>query len=1095
VSPRLLNRTAPKDLETICLKCLAKDPRNRYPTAAELAEELRRFLAGEPIHARPLSPVAVAWRWCRRRPAIAGLIGTIAVAVLAVAVVSATAAVRIAKSREAEQREGYYNRIALASSLIEKGDIQRAKEILVECPERYRHWEWGHLLLRCHQDILSIPAHTNAELDLAWRIPVNRILDVQFDMDGSRLATLGRDGSVKVWNPADGQKLFTIGGTNHPATAIAFSPAKAQLVIAFADQTLELWHTATWERLFSARLEGEPARRVSWSPDGSRLALSSPLGFSVWDATSWMQFQRHPTTQEVRSAAFTADGRRLIVQTGAEARLYDPNGQEELGIIRVPAQPGVSLFVDPLGQRWVTIDAAGVVTLWQDAEHGTRLHTIQGLQSGEIRRVFFSRDGQRFCTGGEAGTARVWETATGTELFGVPSRVYRARFNPDGQVLVTIGAEDSARVWDLATRRELLTLRGHTGVIHALALSLDGGRLATAEPEGTMRLWSTRPGRESLQERAWIWGVSVSPDGSQIVTAPWSGREFTIWDAASGQRRLTVDTVVQDILSSAFSPDGRRLVTGGYDKVGRVWDTRTGKLLLTLKGHAMCCNSVTYTPGGEWVVTASRDGTARLWDANTGNEVRRFRQGTNWVWTVLVSPDGQRLAVTGLEGLSIWDVSSGRRLPGLPELPKLRGPPTWLVFGPGKSQFTITAAGETAVRVCDMDTGRELGSFQLRGEPGDFSFSGDAKRLIVPAFKAVEAGYDVGTAGIEFWDAEAHRRVLTLEGHAEATQQAFFAGDGRRIVTRSWDLAVRQWEAFPWHSWAYPGSDKEPFLERVQRYARQYWQQRLAAEETPVTLVRARPERAALWPPRESTARPDQIDLGAHYNSLLGSSFVPFYIGGGPDDDLSALPSGTVELGGVRFDIRGVILLRKGGVERMGKPWQVAWERCPAVVENIELGRKVRRLHVLHGTAGPETPGKPIARWTWRYGDGVSQALPGAVTDSRLTTNAPLRVSLAPIGGEGRGEGAESTTQATEVLYGEDVQDWWFKPGEESKDQPGPGRVVWRGSNPRASEEGQSLRLYLRTWDNPRPDVVVESLNYASALSESAPFLIAVTVE
>ena len=377
VSPRLLNHTAPKDLETICRKCLAKDPRNRYPTAAELAEELRRFLAGEPIHARPLSPVAVAWRWCRRRPVIAGLIGTITVAVLAVAVVSATAAVRIAKSREAEQREGYYNRIALASSRIEKGDIQRAKEILVECPERYRHWEWGHLLLRCHQELLSIPAHTDVEVDLMLelRTTVNRIHDVQFDADGSRLATLGRDGSVKVWNPADGRKVFAVGGTNHPVTAIAF-----------ADQTLELWETATWKGESSVRLEGEAARQISWSPGGTRLAAISRQEFTVVEAQSGALLSRRPTSQEINSAGFTADGRRLIVQAGTEVRLYDPNGREELGIIRAPVQPGVSLFVDPLGQRWVTIDSDGVVTLWQDAERALRLHTIQGLQLSSAAR-------------------------------------------------------------------------------------------------------------------------------------------------------------------------------------------------------------------------------------------------------------------------------------------------------------------------------------------------------------------------------------------------------------------------------------------------------------------------------------------------------------------------------------------------------------------------------------------------------------------------------------------------------------------------------------------------------------------------------------
>lgn len=81
------------------------------------------------------------------------------------------------------------------------------------------------------------------------------------------------------------------------------------------------------------------------------------------------------------------------------------------------------------------------------------------------------------------------------------------------------------------------------------------------------------------------------------------------------------------------------------------------------------------------------------------------------------------------------------------------------------------------------------------------------------------------------------------------------------------------------------------------------------------------------------------------------------------------------------------------------------------------------------------------------------------------------------------------------MRYGDDVRDWWFTPGEEASDQPGQAHVVWIGSNPRASEEGRSLRLYLSTWDNPRPDVRVESLTCESALTDSAPFLIAVTVK
>ncbi len=162
---RALNPAVDRDLEAICRKCLEKDPRQRYANAQELALELEHYLAGEPIQARPLDTVALAWRWCRRRPAVAGLIGAIAAALIVVAVVSTVAFVRIAASRRTEERENYYALISLAQSLVEQGEIDQAKEALLKCPPRFRHWEWGHLLFRCHQDILSIPAHTDAKFD------------------------------------------------------------------------------------------------------------------------------------------------------------------------------------------------------------------------------------------------------------------------------------------------------------------------------------------------------------------------------------------------------------------------------------------------------------------------------------------------------------------------------------------------------------------------------------------------------------------------------------------------------------------------------------------------------------------------------------------------------------------------------------------------------------------------------------------------------------------------------------------------------------------------------------------------------------------
>jgi len=129
VPPRQLNPSIPRDLETLCLKCLEKDPARRYATADELASELDRFLRDEPIRARPIGPVGRTWRWCRRKPVLAAMAGAVVALLLTVAVVSTVAAVRIAASRRTEERESYYALIGLAQELVEKGEIDQAKDL------------------------------------------------------------------------------------------------------------------------------------------------------------------------------------------------------------------------------------------------------------------------------------------------------------------------------------------------------------------------------------------------------------------------------------------------------------------------------------------------------------------------------------------------------------------------------------------------------------------------------------------------------------------------------------------------------------------------------------------------------------------------------------------------------------------------------------------------------------------------------------------------------------------------------------------------------------------------------------------------------
>ena len=299
---------------------------------------------------------------------------------------------------------------------------------------------------------------------------------VVYSPDGTRLATVGIDGTAKVFDAVTGQELLILSGHTDLVWDVAYSPDGKRLATSSLDKTVKVWDAATGQALLTLSKAGHGdgivggfytgVLGIAFSADGTRLASAGADGTAiVWDAATGQELltlSNHGVG--LTTVAFSPDGTRLLTASDQ----------------------------DPAADIPETAESDATAKMW-DLATGQEIFTL--IQPIRIWGLTFNQDGTRFATGAFDGVLRVWDAATGQKLLELPGHtatIVDIRFSPDGRHIATGSADGTAKVWDAETGKELVTLTGHTGVVSGVAFSPDGTRLATASRDGTMRVYALR---------------------------------------------------------------------------------------------------------------------------------------------------------------------------------------------------------------------------------------------------------------------------------------------------------------------------------------------------------------------------------------------------------------------------------------------------------------------------------------------------------------------------------------------------------------------------------------------------------------------------
>ncbi len=926
----------------------------------------------------------------------------------------AKAATVKAQALQAEAaRQGYVSVIGLAESQIENGRNQDARQTLLEdVPEHLRHWEYGHLMHRA--TARGVPLDTYP--GWAW--------GPKFSPDG-KLLTSRSGGELRTHDSETGALLYA---TNLVSRA------------------------------------GEPAE-YAFAPEGRRMAVTSmgTTGPYAWiqDARTGALIKALDVPSPCASVAFSPDGRWLAV-----------GGKE----------PDVLLYDSGSGAVVRRFSGHGdIVRQIAFTRDGLRLITVTGKWGvGDLNRE---------------ARARVWEFSSGKllqEFSGHADGIVSLALHPSEPWMVTGGWERTIRAWDLETGRERWNLPVSFGFVGSLKIS-PNGRLLFASGERTVDIYTLDDLRPfaSIPFQSWfVTSLDLSPDGKRLATAD-TDNAVRIIDLSRIEDGLPLAAHRRAISALAASPDGQRVATGGWDGLVHLWEVRGWKLLRTLDaGRGV--TTVEFSPEGTGLLTLGTQGKALLWNVESGQIEREYSSPSRTLLAdAALAPDGHSLAtLNGVGRVTLFDQRSGSVLWHRQAHPYLNdGSPALIAvsirFSPDGRRLVTSGAADSTARVLDAATGQELGVLTNSASVRFACFTPDGASIMTSEGAA-------GAATVRFWDAATFALTRTLRA-PEGVGTIDFSEDGRRFLTsegpfdlqakatpgRVWDTttgrpllvlgdtnsmarliflprtsvvlgadtsgSVRFWNALPWRELPSPDTATNRMATRpdsrdietnafVDVFDLSLGQVAALKPASPsfTTAVQASIK------PRDPSTSPLLLDLSRHYTGGLSLDLPRDRDPEMVESRLGGLLEGVQVVDGVRFDIRGLLVVTTN-ITLAAEPGALK-----ASVTGVPVGRAFQRLHALQGLVSGSS--SVVARYRVHYVDGSEASIP---------VNRPDDVDVITADG--------ITTSA-----------------------------AWRGW----AATDRFLRLYHQVWENPRPDAAVAHIDVeAAGGSDAVFFTVALTVE